>query len=130
MIVHMLRAGQALCGLAGTPNMWPPDHVWVAEGDSNANCRGCLAVSPIKKILCPDLDKLIDAYEELYPDERTDREDARRIYGNWLEVYKQDPKKAVAKANWYGKVTKAMFRALGVKQPRSVKEMLRVLCQN
>lgn len=73
-------------------------------------------------------EKLMDAYESLYPDEKcTDKNDGIRIYGNWLGRYHTDPSDAIRGANWYGKVTKALFKALNIKQPKTVKAMLDAL---
>lgn len=42
-VVHILLGGRALCGRAGYPNEWPPDHVWVASylAARDATCPGC-----------------------------------------------------------------------------------------
>jgi uncharacterized protein (DUF169 family) len=46
-IVHILKAGQALCGLDGTPDQWPANHYWVDEYHvKDATCEGCLASVP------------------------------------------------------------------------------------
>lgn len=29
-VIHALRYGQALCGIAGVPAQWPEGHVWIA----------------------------------------------------------------------------------------------------
>ncbi len=46
MMVHILRHGFALCGLAGLPRDWPVGHRWVAYNDptmpSEANCPACI----------------------------------------------------------------------------------------
>ena len=45
-IVHLLRAGQALCKqryLAGAPATWPERDYWVAEKDAaKATCKRCI----------------------------------------------------------------------------------------
>lgn len=71
---------------------------------------------------------LATAYNELYPAENhVLDEDTLQIYNNWLTRYQQNPEHAVATQNWCGKVTKALFRALNIKQPRTKREMLLVL---
>ena len=67
------------------------------------------------------------AYMELYPGENHDNPDCERIMGNWLERYRNQPDCAIATQNWCGKVTKALFKALGLKQPRIKREMLEML---
>lgn len=68
--------------------------------------------------------RLNRAYMDLFPGENRDTAECETIMGNWLERYQQDPAKAIATQNWYGKVTQALFKALGLKQPRSKREML------
>jgi hypothetical protein len=71
---------------------------------------------------------LAQSYAALYPAEKLPlNEDTYRIFGNWLDRYKSCPACAVATTNWGGKVTKALFHALGIKQPRSKTEMLNAL---
>lgn len=42
--VHVLHAGQALCGQPGLPHEWPPGHMWVSLQESKmATCRHCRA---------------------------------------------------------------------------------------
>ena len=82
---------------------------------------------------------LAESYFALFPDERpvenpdapglrerqlADVHDALR---NWLARYSTNSESAIATQNWYGKVTKALFRSLGIKQPRTKREMLAVL---
>ena len=72
--------------------------------------------------------ELVKAYEELNPLEcLTVTEDTLRIFGNWLSRYNADPSGALATANWGGKVTRALFRALGLKCPRTKGAMLEIL---
>jgi hypothetical protein len=94
--------------------------------------------------------QLVDAYDELNPDEhnhtdipaylaRTNgqgdpaaaRADVERIFNNWLERYLQEPELAICtvKTAWGGKVTAALFKALGIKQPRTKPAMLRALME-
>jgi hypothetical protein len=80
-------------------------------------------------------EQLAKAYTELYPDELVSPnntpeqclEQVTRTLGNWLDDYSKDPAKKVRGANWYGKVTTALFRALNIKQPKTVKAMLEAL---
>jgi len=92
--------------------------------------------------------QLVDAYDELNPGEhnhtdipaylaRTNgqgdpaaaRADVERIFNNWLERYLQEPELGICtvKTAWGGKVTAALFKALGIKQPRTKPTMLRAL---
>lgn len=54
-IVHLLRYGQTLCQMAGTPNEWPENHWFVNDGHlKNVTCSDCFAAilprnKPIKK---------------------------------------------------------------------------------
>jgi hypothetical protein len=94
--------------------------------------------------------QLVDAYDELNPGEhnhtdipaylaRTNgqgdpaaaRADVERIFNNWLERYLQEPELAICtvKTAWGGKVTAALFKALGIKQPRTKPAMLRALME-
>jgi|SRR5215213_1063655 len=94
--------------------------------------------------------QLVDAYDELNPGEhnhtdipaylaRTNgqgdpaaaRADVERIFNNWLERYLQEPELAICtvKTAWGGKVTAALFEALGIKQPRTKPAMLRALME-
>ena len=42
-VVHVLDGGRALCGRAGVPSAWPPEHKWVPlEGRGMATCAQCL----------------------------------------------------------------------------------------
>ena len=60
----------------------------------------------------------------LYPGENHDTLECETIMGNWLEAYQNDPPSRIATQNWRGKVTKALFLALGIKQPRRKDDML------
>ena len=70
--------------------------------------------------------QLAVAYCELYPSENppAQHEDAMR---NWLARYESGDGRTIARANWYGKVTRALFRAIDLKQPRTVAEMVDAL---
>ena len=71
---------------------------------------------------------LAQSYATLHPTENLPlTEDTYRIFGNWLDRYKSCPACTIATANWGGKVTKALFHALGMKQPRNKTEMLNAL---
>jgi len=74
---------------------------------------------------------LAQSYKALFPSEvRDDQIDEHeRVLGNWLERCLADPSKAVATTNWAGKVTSALFHALGEKQPRTKAAMLEVLAE-
>lgn len=47
--------------------------------------------------------------------------------GNWLARYERKPSAAIATTNWAGKVTAALFKALGIQQPKTKTRMLEVL---
>ena len=55
-VIHILRAGRALCSLEGAPHNWPEGHRWIGFDDypkevgKHSFCHGCE-----------------DAYEELVP---------------------------------------------------------------
>lgn len=84
--------------------------------------------------------QLADAYDALNPEEAqrqiahmrannidvTDSE-RERPFRNWLAVYESMPVDALAIANWRGKVTKALFHALGIKPPARLGQMHAVL---
>lgn len=84
--------------------------------------------------------QLADAYDALYPEEAarqiahlrannlgiTDSE-REHPFRNWLTAYESHPVDALAIANWRGKVTKALFHALGIKQPARLGQMITVL---
>lgn len=41
-VVHVLDHGIALCGRAGSPETWPPEHEWVpVTGKVHATCHEC-----------------------------------------------------------------------------------------
>ncbi len=72
--------------------------------------------------------QLVEAYVELYPGELIGRDDdITRIFNNWLYRYNKTPEKAIATTNWNGKVTKALFHALKIKQPKTKKAMMEAL---
>lgn len=76
------------------------------------------------------------AYKELYPNEFIHNEasteektfqEIERILSNWIVDYEATPERMVSNSNWYGKVTKALFKAVDIKKPKTVAEMLLVL---
>jgi hypothetical protein len=84
--------------------------------------------------------QLLDAYNVLHPTEHrtpehqnvaASRADLERIFNNWLERYLDNPELALStgKTNWGGKVTTALFKALGIKQPKTKSAMLRALME-
>jgi hypothetical protein len=94
--------------------------------------------------------QLVDAYDELNPGEhnhtdipaylaRTNGQgdpaatlaDVERTFGNWLNCYELEPETAISvvKTAWAGKVTTALFKALGITQPKAKRTMLRALME-
>ena len=73
--------------------------------------------------------KLCLAYRELYPGEISDIADGERIMGNWLDRYTRYPLDSIRTQNWHGKVTTALFKALGLKQPKTKRDMVRILLE-
>lgn len=73
--------------------------------------------------------RLALAYGELFPGEFTPKDLPQLVntMSNWLERYHAAPEQAIATKNWAGKVTQALFFALGLQQPRTKKDMLAVL---
>lgn len=71
-------------------------------------------------------ERLAETYGFLYAEDTDDI----GPFENWLERYNSDPSMCVAKSNWYGKVTKALFMALDIPQPKTVRDMLAVLRQD
>lgn len=52
-MIHILMYGRSYCGMQGTPNMWPPGHVWIVPSDmaktkedtrGHSFCCQCLSV--------------------------------------------------------------------------------------
>lgn len=73
-------------------------------------------------------EKLAAAYIALFPDEKPENiENLHTIFRNWLYRYEQDAGKTIAGANFAGKVTKALFLALQIRQPRTVRAMFEAL---
>lgn len=71
---------------------------------------------------------LARSYAALYPTEALPlTADTFSIFANWLTRYQATPDKALATVNWAGKVTKALFVALGIKQPRIKADMVAAL---
>ncbi len=87
--------------------------------------------------------QLLDAYNVLHPTEhktpqhqdltaaRADLERIFNIFNNWLKRYLDNPETtlSIGKTNWGGKVTSALFKALGIKQPKTKSAMLRALME-
>jgi hypothetical protein len=80
-------------------------------------------------------EELAKAYTTIYPEElispnNTPESCLRQvteILGNWLAGYDKSPERHIAGSNWYGKVTKALFMALKIKQPKTVAAMREAL---
>ena len=76
---------------------------------------------------------LLDSYVKLQPGEAIsmlkNRADAVHTVGNWLSRYKGRPELALAVSNktWAGKMTRALFDALGIKCPKTKGEMYKAL---
>jgi hypothetical protein len=81
---------------------------------------------PQKPLRCPTPEALWTAYNTLYPGESSQEQGVPTLQG-WMERYQTDPMFALATQNWYGKVTKALFLSLGIKQPRTKAQMLLAL---
>jgi hypothetical protein len=80
--------------------------------------------------------QLIAAYDSLHPGELAPvdgvdlakhQADIERTFTTWLARYKEFPEAALATTKWGGKVTKALFKALGINQPRTKAAMMRSL---
>lgn len=73
--------------------------------------------------------RLALAYGELNPGEfeLKNLPEIEEAMGNWLEKLSQQPEKAIATTNWAGKVTQALFYALGIDSPKTKKSMLELL---
>jgi hypothetical protein len=77
-------------------------------------------------------EKLTQCYVELFPDELISPNNTPEqcieqiipVMSNWLKGYHTNPSNSIRASNWYGKVTKALFKALEIKQPKTVKDML------
>ena len=80
----------------------------------------------MKTVAAPELAK---AYASLYPAEckPENQSELEAILSKWLETYSHDPSRMISVSNWYGKVTKALFQALGEKQPKTKTLMLESL---
>lgn len=83
--------------------------------------------SPLDEMKTVSSKELMKAYNELFGGS-SDKE-AERIHGNWLDRLKKSPESALAvgKKTWAGKNTTALFKALGIKQPKKKPEMVKVL---
>lgn len=73
--------------------------------------------------------RLALAYKELFPGEfdLKNLPEIEQTMQNWLDRYYSEPDKAIATQNWTGKVTQALFHALGIKQPKTKADMLDIL---
>lgn len=73
--------------------------------------------------------RLALAYGELFPGEFELKNLPQIVdtMSNWLDRFREEPEKAVATTNWAGKVTQALFHALGLEQPKTKKAMLEML---
>lgn len=73
--------------------------------------------------------RLALAYHELFPGEFELRNlpEVQGTMQNWLDRFHQEPEKAIATTNWAGKVTQALFYALGLDTPKTKKAMLELL---
>ena len=95
-----------------------------------------------KYAVTPTIEKLVESYEKLFPDKhnygcptaeateqlkQSHHEELRAILCGWLNRYIHNPEDAIATQNWYGKVTRALFDAVGIKLPKTKKEMLVML---
>lgn len=75
------------------------------------------------------LETLAQAYAELYPNEVGER-GVMSLYhplGNWLNAFRREPEKKIGMSNWYGKVTRALFKVLELKLPKTKKAALELL---
>lgn len=79
--------------------------------------------------------QLAKAYSELYPEELISANNSpeecliqiEEAVGNWLFRYEHLSDTCISNSNWSGKVTKALFVALRIKKPNTVKAMLESL---
>lgn len=73
--------------------------------------------------------RLALAYGELFPGEFELKNLPQIVdtMSNWLDRFREEPEKAVATTNWAGKVTQALFHALGLDQPKTKKAMLEIM---
>lgn len=74
---------------------------------------------------------LAQSYKSLYPSEVKDEQihEHEEILGRWLDRCLADPAGTISMSNWGGKVTSALFHALGEKQPRTKSAMLEILSE-
>jgi hypothetical protein len=78
---------------------------------------------------------LANSYVQLYPEELVSPNNSPRacfsqieeILENWLFRYSHLPETTISNSSWNGKVTKALFHALEIRKPKSVKNMLIIL---
>ncbi len=70
--------------------------------------------------------QLREAHESLYPNQRfLDGQPWER----WLWIYNQNPIAAIALQGPFSEWTKALFKALGIKQPKTKRQMLAALAE-
>lgn len=75
-------------------------------------------------------DQLAASYAALFPEEELPlTPDTFQTFGNWLARYQDTPERALATTNWAGKVTRALFAALKIKQPRTKDAMISALLE-
>ncbi len=70
--------------------------------------------------------RLTLAYKELFPGEfdLKNLPEIEQTMQNWLDRYYSEPDKAIATQNWAGKVTQALFHALGIEQPKTKEDAI------
>jgi hypothetical protein len=79
--------------------------------------------------------ELAIAYTALYPEELESPNNTREecfeqienILDRWIKRYVENPTKVISNSNWNEKVTSALFVALRITKPKTVKNMLSVL---
>lgn len=75
--------------------------------------------------------EIAGAYLRLYPSEVREgcESEHAQIIGNWLERFKANPEQAISpsRTNWYGKVTRSLFCALGLTPPNTKSAMIEAL---
>ena len=73
-------------------------------------------------------EQLARAYSYHQPQEglNPNNPDVQRIFQNWLDRL-TTPKHGVAMSNWCGKVTFALFTALGMRQPKTKADTIKAL---
>jgi hypothetical protein len=79
----------------------------------------------------PTAADLTRSYKALYPNEIDEGRESEHeeVLGRWLLRCAGDPASAVATSNWAGKVTRALFHALGEPMQRTKGDMVSVLTE-